>query len=46
MSDLPQDAAFNKEDHVVFRLASTLYLKAKNSIEKFKKSITDNEDSL
>ncbi len=42
---VPAPASFNKEEYVVTRLASTLYLKAKNSMDKFKKSITDNEDS-
>ena len=35
-----------KEDYIIQRLASTFYLKAKNSIEKFKKSIYENAESL
>jgi len=46
MSEAAPGPIFSKEDHVILRLASTLYLKAKSSVEKFKKSIMDNEDSL
>jgi len=46
MSEPVPGTSFSKEDHVVLRLASTLYLKAKSSVEKFKKSISDNEDSM
>ena len=46
MTEAPAAPSFSKEEHVILRLASTFYLKAKNSIDKFRKSILDNEDSM
>lgn len=40
ITDLPKD------EYLIQRLASTLFLKAKTSIEKFRRSILDNEDSM
>jgi len=42
----PLVTSLSNEEYLLQRLASTLFLKAKNSAEKFRKSILENEDSV
>lgn len=42
----PLVATLPKDEYLIQRLASTLFLKGKNATEKFRKSLYENEDSM